>query len=112
MHKGASKILLKAYLFIYFLNIKEIQLKRNIFCTSITDQSFANMSVTHKFKSTIFIITIFINDILSFPFEFPKSGISFSSSDETDEYKDIRRCLNEEEYSMPFFDPQTNEVYS
>lgn len=67
------------------------------------------MSFTHKFKSTIFIITIFINDILSFPFEFPKSGISFSSSDETDEYKDIRRCLNEEEYSMPFFDPQTNE---
>ena len=52
--------------------------------------------------------------ILSSPvpeFEFPKSGISFSSSDENDEYKDISRCLNEEDYSMPYFDPKTRQVY-
>ena len=68
------------------------------------------MSYTLKFKFILFILHLSIYDTLSFPFEFPKSGISFSSADETDEYKDIRRCLNEEEYSMPFFDPQTNEV--
>merc|ERR1712223_127290 len=50
--------------------------------------------------------------ILSSPvpeFEFPKSGISFSTSDENDEYKDISRCLNEEDYSMPYFDPKTRQ---
>ena len=69
------------------------------------------MSCTLNLKFIISILSLFIHDTLSFPFEFPKSGISFSSSDETDEYKDIRRCLNEKEYSMPFFDPKTNEVY-
>jgi len=67
------------------------------------------MNFKNNCKWITLIVIYFSNGILSFPFEFPKSGISFSSSDESDEFKDIQRCLNEEDYSMPFFDPKTRE---
>jgi len=72
------------------------------------------MSCASNLWLILFIFPFQTNFILSSPvpeFEFPKSGISFSSSDENDEYKDISRCLNEEDYSMPYFDPKTRQVY-
>ena len=71
---------------------------------------FTIMNFRNNCKLITLIVILFSNGILSFPFEFPKSGISFSSSDESDEFKDIQRCLNEEDYSMPFFDPKTRDV--
>ena len=89
----------------------KLTLAKNIF--SFT-KMISKISCVSNLSLILFIFPFQTYFILSSPvpeFEFPKSGISFSSSDENDEYKDISRCLNEEDYSMPYFDPKTRQVY-
>ena len=112
MHLRGLKITEEKFCYIFCLRKHTCQFEgRKVLLKSKMD---FKISFTSCFGLSLIISMFSTHLILSSPvpeFEFPKSGISFSSSDENDEYKDIARCLNEEDYSMPFFDRNTGQVF-
>ena len=54
------------------------------------------------------IETLFISVLLASPtpqFFFPTNDVNFQN----DEYQDVKKCLDDD-YSMPYFNPSTQEV--